>query len=351
MSATTAPSTVPGAEPLPPTYRIRNWDDSFETSESRKVKRLDWVAVPTDLQSTGLIELITGHPNGEKHVGAWLVILELAATCSPRGTLVRESGKPHTVRTIANATRFSEATIAETIQRACVIGWMEAVGESPGESAGDLPVDRAIPPEVRENAGESRENISAYIDIIHLTSTSTLKSEEKSSACGGAGKPRKPRKTKPSATETPPDPRVNEVKREWNEAYKLATGSDYPFDHGRDGRVAKAILAQADAIGVDAAEIVRRMTFFHRDKFWGGKKLSDFASQFAAFAVDRSNGGKPQRFTPADPLFAGLTDLVEPASIFGPFATTANGALGFKGQIETRVAPLRGAAMEEKETR
>ena len=66
--------------------RIKDWDKYFENSASRKLKRLDWVAVPNKMDGSGYTILVD-HPNGAAHLGAWYAIVEIASKQLPRGNL------------------------------------------------------------------------------------------------------------------------------------------------------------------------------------------------------------------------------------------------------------------------
>jgi len=134
-------------------YRITNWDRDFENAASRKLKRLDWVAVPTKMDGEGYTALVD-HPNGAAHFGAWVAIIEIAAKQTPRenrGTL--PSGIPQGIggicRSLGRISRLPAQVFQEVIPRLVEIGWLEALQtEALGNSAD----------EVAESADEVAEN-------------------------------------------------------------------------------------------------------------------------------------------------------------------------------------------------
>ncbi len=109
----------------PPTYRIPNWNEMFETAQSRKVKRLSWVAVPTAHDGCGFRTLMRDAPEA---YGAWVLMLQVAAKMQPRGTLAsngaRLEARHLAIRTGAPQELFEKAF--EVLTRP-EIGWLEIV--------------------------------------------------------------------------------------------------------------------------------------------------------------------------------------------------------------------------------
>lgn len=120
--------------------RIANWSQSFETAENKKLLRLTWLALPTKQEGDGYTELMSAHVNGCAHFGAWTAMLQLAAKCTPRGTLVRNLGGrlvAHDVASIGRITRAPIEVIEEAIPRLVEIGWLEFIDyQEVMESAG-----------------------------------------------------------------------------------------------------------------------------------------------------------------------------------------------------------------------
>ena len=128
-----------------PLYVIADWNETFETHETRKLKWLHWVPVPTRMDSDEYTELLD-HPDGAAHFGAWIAIVKLASACQPRGKLIRQSpgtsgkspgvpgkspgtseggGRPHTAASISRITRIPVDVIKAAIPRLLAVGWLK----------------------------------------------------------------------------------------------------------------------------------------------------------------------------------------------------------------------------------
>ncbi len=81
-------------------YSIRNWDKIYENSRSRVVKDLAWVPVPNHHDGENFTVLMQ-HENAAEIFSAWVLMLQVASKCSPRGTLLRGNGQPHSDGTMS----------------------------------------------------------------------------------------------------------------------------------------------------------------------------------------------------------------------------------------------------------
>lgn len=89
-------------------YRIRHWDRLYENNRSRRVTDLRWVPIPNSHDGENYTTIIT-HKDGAKIFAAWILLLQVASRCSPRGILKRANGQPHTPPSLATKTRAPEA--------------------------------------------------------------------------------------------------------------------------------------------------------------------------------------------------------------------------------------------------
>ncbi len=115
-------------------YKIRNWNSQFENNRTRDLKNLEWVPIPNSHDGDGFTDLLS-RKNGMALFGAWILILELASKCNPRGVLIRDTHnpapgcgglpKPHTPETIARVTRGQASVFEEAIPVLIEIGWLE----------------------------------------------------------------------------------------------------------------------------------------------------------------------------------------------------------------------------------
>jgi hypothetical protein len=104
--------------------KIARWDDLYENSRTRDMKRMQWVPVPCKFDGDGYIELVTRHKNGPGHYAAWMALLLAAARCDPRGTMLRSNGTPHDMATISAMTKIPKSLLEEALPRIIEIGWI-----------------------------------------------------------------------------------------------------------------------------------------------------------------------------------------------------------------------------------
>jgi hypothetical protein len=150
-------------------WRIKNWDETFENNQSRNLKTMTWVKVPTKMDGDGYTELLD-HPNGATHYGAWMACTLIAAKCNPRGTLVRTGNKPHDFDSLARISRIPCKVFEEAIPRLVSIGWLE-----------DIPVDtKEVNCSQQEHASRTHEGaLETHRSAISLLSSSSCKSNKK----------------------------------------------------------------------------------------------------------------------------------------------------------------------------
>lgn len=109
-----------------PTYRITRWSELFECNRTREVRRLEWIAYTLELDSDGYAELMAS-PDGPAIYGVRTGLLQVAARATPRGTLVRDGGRPHTVESLAHLLRIPVELVQNAISRLLELGWLEIV--------------------------------------------------------------------------------------------------------------------------------------------------------------------------------------------------------------------------------
>lgn len=85
-------------------YSIRRWDELFENNRSRTVSDLSWVKIPNRHDGENYSTIIT-HKKGAEIFAAWILIVQVASRCQPRGTLLRDNKKPHTPLSLSIKTR------------------------------------------------------------------------------------------------------------------------------------------------------------------------------------------------------------------------------------------------------
>lgn len=81
-------------------YRIRNWNDLFENNRSRELKKVNWVVVPNKHDGETYATIMR-HEKAAEIFSAWVIMLQIASKCTPRGTLIKGDGTPHIPQSLA----------------------------------------------------------------------------------------------------------------------------------------------------------------------------------------------------------------------------------------------------------
>lgn len=106
-------------------YKIKDWNERFENNRSRAVVKTTWVPVPNKHDGEGYLALMD-MKNGVRIYGCWILILQVASKCQPRGTLVRANGQPHDAGSISRIARVHVEEIEEALKVLSnpEIGWL-----------------------------------------------------------------------------------------------------------------------------------------------------------------------------------------------------------------------------------
>lgn len=145
-------------------YRIRNWEELFETHESRKLKNLYWVPVPNKHDGLHFRALIEG-PNALESYAVWLLLVQVASKCPKRGLLADGSGRGLTPKDIARKTGAPLSGLERGIKAVLEqTDWLEVVAEksaeNPEKSAGNpaAPADEPRHMEYRNTGKTGRDD-------------------------------------------------------------------------------------------------------------------------------------------------------------------------------------------------
>jgi hypothetical protein len=85
-------------------YKIRNWNALFENNRSRQVDKLTWVSIPNRHDGENFSNIVQ-HPEGAMIFSGFILMVEVASKCNPRGTLIKTDGTPHTPPSLSLKTR------------------------------------------------------------------------------------------------------------------------------------------------------------------------------------------------------------------------------------------------------
>lgn len=114
---------------MTPTYRIKNWNEHFEISQSRQCKgmKMSWVAIPNKHDGKSYRRLVR-LPEFGNVFAAWILIIETASKQKVRGTLADVDG-PITAEDLADGTGMEQKwfELAFEVLADDKIGWLETV--------------------------------------------------------------------------------------------------------------------------------------------------------------------------------------------------------------------------------
>jgi len=73
--------------------RIKHWEKLYENSRSRRIERLTWVPIPNKHDGLGLARIMN-EKDGFEIFACWILLLQVASKCKPRGSLIDDEGYP-----------------------------------------------------------------------------------------------------------------------------------------------------------------------------------------------------------------------------------------------------------------
>jgi hypothetical protein len=85
-------------------YSIRDWANWYENNRSKRVDSVRCVPVSNKLDGEHFMAIMA-HPDGAVIFSAFILLLEVASKCNPRGVLLRRNGEPHTALSLAQTCR------------------------------------------------------------------------------------------------------------------------------------------------------------------------------------------------------------------------------------------------------
>lgn len=160
-------------------YKIRDWDRLFETAETKKLKSLRWVPTPNKHDGKSYRRISMMKCSCEIFT-AWMLILQIASKCHPRGTLI-DGEKPITTEDMAIMTGFSESIFQKALPILSNghIDWIECISfgsniESAGTPAESAGIAGSSPAEGREGM-EGKEEIAVSASPQQPTSALDVK--------------------------------------------------------------------------------------------------------------------------------------------------------------------------------
>src|SRR5689334_3121771 len=107
--------------------RVKNWQEDFEISQSKRVVGpLSWVPLPTRQDGLKFSRLMR-RKDGVTVFGTFILLLEIAARCEPRGSFLTKNGKMMTSSDFAEMSRAPRAVFDRAVKVLISeeIGWLE----------------------------------------------------------------------------------------------------------------------------------------------------------------------------------------------------------------------------------
>lgn len=145
------------------TFAIKDWPETFEFNDSRKIKgALKWVRFPCRQDSTAFVKLSRTH-EGVTAIGVFNILVQVGARCPVRGVLQDDNG-PWTPERFAERFGLHDDPDSEDAQkylafvkdswaRLARVGWLVPVSKT-----GDLPASPGTPGDLPDKRNK-REDI------------------------------------------------------------------------------------------------------------------------------------------------------------------------------------------------
>lgn len=138
-------------------YKIRDWGNLYENSRSRVVDDLTWVKF-TNRHDGENFSMIMAHPEGAKIFSAFVLMVQIASRCNPRGTLIRSTQVPHDGTSMAVKCRAPKEWFEIALPYLeTQTDWIEVEEFEPKRQSGDAQVPSICRPSAEERKKERIE--------------------------------------------------------------------------------------------------------------------------------------------------------------------------------------------------
>jgi len=161
-----------------PCYRIKNWNEIYENNRTRALKNMMWLPLPIKLNGYGYT-LIMEEKEGLALFGGFVVLLEIASQCTPRGTFITKNKIPHDSAALVRLSRMKVRDCEKVLDyHLTQTKWLELIDLETGavipqEGAGKVPDGCALPALQEKTVQYSTEQYSTgeksiYKKFAHL---------------------------------------------------------------------------------------------------------------------------------------------------------------------------------------
>jgi len=156
-------------------YIITNWDTNYENAQSRRYSHIKWLPIPNKHDGEGYCRLWTESDSPVDVFSAWILMLQIASKCNPRGMLIKDEGIPHDSLSLAIKTRAPKSIFDKALAYLPKIGWISLVNINPlGAKPQTLGACSEQPP---TSLGVNRKNCA--LNRIELNRTEPKRKELK----------------------------------------------------------------------------------------------------------------------------------------------------------------------------
>jgi len=104
-------------------YQIKDWNERYENNRSRTVKDLSWVPIPNRHDGEAYSRLML-QKDAPIIFTVWILLLQVASRCHPRGSLLTSSGQPHNSESLSIKTRAKVEWFEKSLPFLVQIGWV-----------------------------------------------------------------------------------------------------------------------------------------------------------------------------------------------------------------------------------
>lgn len=156
-----------------PCYRIKNWEENYENNRTRSLKNMLWLPLPVKLSGDGYT-LTMAEKDGLMLFGGFIVLLEIAAQCNPRGTFINKDKIPHDHATLVRLSRMQPAPCKKVLDfHLNKTKWLEmfdlesgaVIPQEPGTNPAVIPHEGALQ---EGSTGSTKQVGNTYKRFSHL---------------------------------------------------------------------------------------------------------------------------------------------------------------------------------------
>ena len=161
--------------------KIANWQENYENNRSRTVKDLRWVPVPNRHDGERYARLMI-RKDSAIIFSAWILMLQVASRCQPRGSLVRSDGKLHDPESLSLKTRAPAEWFEKAIPVLMEMAWLEQDAGGCQEAVRKVSGGCQEGDEERKKGMEGKEDSPEALELVNLLCSLMRQNDPKAKA-------------------------------------------------------------------------------------------------------------------------------------------------------------------------